>query len=147
MLNRNSLPVQFRAGVKKYPLFFVWVFFFPSVLFFPIHNCLMMRSLSRDVHSAYLNRLPGFHSHSSAKKRQQTHFCQAILTSVHQLDSAPWMDEAMNVGLLAQAIQMMPVSVCFPVMLILFCSLPFPKPFTVGGALRCSSYVGASVLL
>lgn len=62
----TSCSVQSRR--EKIPSVFSVFFFFPGVLFFSIHNCLMMRSLSRDVHSAYLNRLPGFHSHSSAKK-------------------------------------------------------------------------------
>uniref|UniRef100_A0A8C9ZZQ1 Ndrg family member 3a n=1 Tax=Sander lucioperca TaxID=283035 RepID=A0A8C9ZZQ1_SANLU len=39
-----------------------------------------------------------------------------------------WMDEIRKVGLLALAIQMMPFCVCISVMLILFCSLPFPNP-------------------
>lgn len=58
------------------------------------------------------------------------------------------MDEFMNVGLLALAIQMTPVSVCISVMLILFFALSCSKnPLTVGGTLGCSYYVSVSVLL
>lgn len=110
---------SFGVGVKKHPLFSV---FLPGVLFFSIQNCLMMQT-----QSAYLNRPSGFYRHSSAETKT-AHFCQTILTC-----SAPTrLDELMNVGLLALAIQMMPVCVCISVTLILFCSLPFPKPLHRG---------------
>lgn len=77
MLNRNSLPVQFRVGVKLYPLFF-FILLLPGVIFFSIQNCLMMQSLSRETQRAYLNRPAG---HSSAKKNNKK------TDSVHQPDS------------------------------------------------------------
>lgn len=65
---------------------------------------------------------------------------------VHQPDTDPWMDEFMNVGLLALAIKMTPVCVYFCDANSLLLS-PVPKPFTVGGTLGCSYYVSVSVLL
>lgn len=45
---------------------FFCVLFLPGVLFFSIHNCLMMQS-----QNAYLNRPSGFYGHSSAKKKKK----------------------------------------------------------------------------
>uniref|UniRef100_A0A8C4EE67 Ndrg family member 3a n=1 Tax=Dicentrarchus labrax TaxID=13489 RepID=A0A8C4EE67_DICLA len=89
--------------------------------------------------SASLNRPSGFYSHSSAKEKNNKHIAiRPYWLAVHQPDSAPLMDEVMNVGLLALAIQMTPVCLGFSVMLILFLLSPIPKPFSVGGNLGCS---------
>lgn len=94
VLNSKSLPVQCEEGVKKYPLFF----FLPGVLYFSVHNCLMMLSHSRDPQIAYLNRPSEFYSHSSAQKNKGHISVRPYWLAVHQPDSAPWIDEAMNVG-------------------------------------------------
>lgn len=125
------------VGVKSTLCFIFCVLFLPGVPFFSIHNCLMMQSLSRDAQNAYLNRPSGFYGHSSAKNKKKKNTNKPHWLAVYQPDSAPWMDEVMNVGLLALATDDVCLRVFFGIANSLLPS-PVPKPFTVGGALGCS---------
>lgn len=87
--------------------------FLPGVLFFSIQTYSMMRS-PMVTQIAYLSRPSAFYGRSSAEKEKPQHIClRPYLLDMQRSTAESWIDKLMNVGLLAPALQLMPLCLYF----------------------------------